>query len=366
MPPLVSPDGLPATPAATPAATQVATALDRELAAAAADLTLAGPEAAPLLAGARRAVQGGKRLRARLCLAAHQACGGDDATASAGVAAALELFQAAALVHDDLMDHSDTRRGQPAAHRWFEQAAPAGDHRAEQFGAGAAVLLGDLLLTMSSTALERSCRELAPERRWKLADLFAAMSHEVAYGQYLDLLASHSAWRPEVDLDRAWRVIHAKTARYSVELPLAMGAVLAGADESALAWFATIGRDAGAAFQLRDDLLGVFGDPAITGKPAGDDLLEGKRTVLVALAHQRTDATTRSRLERDLGRRDLTEQELTDLRTALVDSGAVAEVERLITDTTARLDEALTNAPPAVVHPDVLAPLLRALVDREA
>ncbi|HCX84905.1 MAG TPA: polyprenyl synthetase, partial [Micrococcales bacterium] len=264
-------------PADTPALVQHA--LEAALTEADRLAAAAGSETAVLMQAASRAVSGGKRLRARLCLAAAGACGAPVDTALAPAvraAAALELFQAAALVHDDLMDASDTRRGEPAAHRWLAVAVesrPGAD--ATRFGDSAAVLLGDLLLTMSATALHDAVADTEREVRRAAAAVYAEMSTEVALGQFLDLVAAHVPWHGEADLDRAWRVVRAKSARYSVELPLALGARLAGADDATTAWFTAIGSHVGTAFQLRDDLLGVFGDPEVTGKPAGDDLREG-------------------------------------------------------------------------------------------
>lgn len=207
-----------------------------------AHLPRAGSEAAPLIEGARRATRGGKRLRARLCLAATDACGGRP---DLKLPLALELFQAAALVHDDLMDAADTRRGEPSAHRWFEaQGLPARSSgtptprspglasastlaQPTRLGEGGAILLGDLLLAWSATTFAAATATLPLERRLALTQLFGAMSAEVALGQYLDLLATLAPWGDQDALDRAWRVIKSKTARYSVEFPLVIGARLA-------------------------------------------------------------------------------------------------------------------------------------------
>lgn len=210
---------------------RVDAALDREVAALEPWLTEVGDELLPFLAQAERAVGGGKRLRALLCLAAYEVAGGDSPVPEHVVdaAAALELFQGAALVHDDLMDASDTRRGEPSAHRALASASPRDSGR-DAFGAGAAILLGDLLLTRSSTVLFDAVRRTPEGPGGAVSALYSDMATEVAVGQYLDLLASHAHWDDDVDLDRAFRVIRAKSARYSVEIPLALGATLAGAD----------------------------------------------------------------------------------------------------------------------------------------
>ncbi|PFG19522.1 polyprenyl synthetase family protein [Serinibacter salmoneus] len=323
-----------------------------------------GGELDPFLRQAGVAVRGGKRLRALLCLAAHEVASGPDLPDHViQAAAALELFQAAALVHDDLMDGSDTRRGEPSAHRALELASPGGRDRAG-FGAGGAILLGDLLLARSSTVLFEATRHAAGQAAHAAARLYSDMATEVAVGQYLDLLASHAPWDDDVDLERAFRVIRAKSARYSVEIPLALGATLAGARETTIAWLRDIGHEIGTAFQLRDDLLGVFGEPERTGKPAGDDLREGKRTVLVALAHAEGDATLRERLERDLGRGDLTAGEIQDLTRAIDACGARRRVEHIIAEHRQRAADLLSRPPAGVTATARLERLLRAAVDR--
>ncbi|PWD49842.1 polyprenyl synthetase [Serinibacter arcticus] len=342
------------------------------------EVAAAGPEGRLVVDAAERAARGGKRLRALLCLAAARACGAEEpgpGSASIGAAAALELFQAAALVHDDLMDASDTRRGAPSTHRFLEItgypdspgaiAASGSDDRA-RFGESGALLVGDLLLTMSATTLHAAVLPLDRETARGALATYSAMASEVAVGQYLDLLASHAPWEADsdADLDRAERVIHAKSARYSVDLPLRLGGVLAGADADQLAWLSALGSDVGTAFQLRDDVLGVVGDPAVTGKPAGDDLREGKRTVLVALAYREADEADRELLRRGLGDADLTEDAVEELRAVLARTGALAAVEARI-DALAARTAALVDSPPAGIG-DVgdLRALLEAAVRR--
>lgn len=331
-----------------------------------------GPEVGVLIEATRRALSGGKRLRALLCVA-----GWETVTAATTneftvvkAAAALELFQAAALVHDDLMDASDTRRGDLSAHRWFETQHPAGaapdDARVVEFGASSAVLLGDLLLTLSSTTLHSAIEQLPHQVSAAGNLLYSQMSAEVAWGQYLDLYAAHAPWDDEQVLDRAFRVIQSKTARYSVELPLVLGAQLAQATPPVLAWLASIGQRVGTAFQLRDDLLGVFGDPAVTGKPAGDDLREGKRTVLVAFAAQDSAPAERSYLVENLGRRDLTGEQIARMSTILRDSGALARVERLIADEADQAFALLESPPVGVADTSRLRRLMTAAVQRSA
>ena len=261
-------------------------------------LGAAGSDAGRLADAVEAMLSGGKRLRAAFCWWSWRAHGGQPGTPEASavlrVGAALELFQAAALFHDDVMDDSDTRRGKPAAHRAFAamhgELGLQGD--AERFGASAAILLGDLALVASEEVFAAALAEAPLTRVRRARAVFDLMRTEVTVGQYLDVLAQAQPWGvdPALDEERAREVIRAKSARYSVEHPLALGAALADADDSDLASVRALGLPLGEAFQLRDDVLGVFGDPSATGKPAGDDLREGKRTVLVARALARATA----------------------------------------------------------------------------
>ena len=254
------------------------------------------------------------------------------------VGAALELFQAAALFHDDVMDDSDTRRGFPAAHRAF--AALHAEHGltgdAERFGMSAAILLGDLTLVASEQEFAGALATQPEQRAARARAVFDLMRTEVTVGQYLDVLAQSLPWGedPVADEARSRQVIRAKAARYSVEHPITLGAALADADEDALEACRELGLPLGEAFQLRDDLLGVFGDPEATGKPAGDDLREGKRTVLTARAVARAracgDEATVDLLRTRLGDRMLTASDITELADAIKATGAPDDIEQLI------------------------------------
>ena len=307
-----------------------------------------GPDAAVLLEAARVAASGGKRFRAMFCYWGFRAVRPvrDDAEDDRllRVCAALELLHASALVHDDLMDASDTRRGRPSTHRAF-----AGEHRSakwrgnpEQYGAAAAVLLGDLLLAWSDELIRTSgfaLEELAAALR-----CFDTMRSEVILGQFLDVSVQA---RGDTDVEKSMQVLRYKSAKYSVERPLHVGAALAGGSEATLAGLTAYGLPLGEAFQLRDDLLGVFGDPAVTGKPAGDDLAEGKRTVLVALALATLGAEEAQALDDALGR-PLSERDIVDLQRVIERSGAHADVERRIEDLTTRCLRALSAEDSAV------------------
>jgi geranylgeranyl diphosphate synthase, type I len=297
------------------------------------------PETVTLVDEATVAVSGGKRLRAQFCLAGWQATGGDPEDVRAvRAAAAFELLQASALVHDDLMDASDTRRGRAAAHRAFEQrhesAGWSGDRA--RYGAGAAVLLGDLLLAWAHELLRDSGFD--PDTVHRATPLFDLCITEVTAGQYLDLVSQVSG---STDEELALRVVRFKAASYTVVRPLHVGAALGGADPTLLAALAAYGEPVGVAFQLRDDVLGVFGDPEQTGKPAGDDLREGKRTLLLARTAARTDADGRAMLDRCVGNSGLDGVDLRRLRDLIVSSGALASVEQTIADLDAQARAAL-------------------------
>jgi geranylgeranyl diphosphate synthase, type I len=287
-----------------------------------------GEDAARLVAEARTSVRGGKRFRAAFCYWGYRAIRPDvpDEDALARACAALELLHASALVHDDYMDASDTRRGRPAAHRAFESEHRAAGWRGrpEQYGAAAAILLGDLLLSWSEELLRRC--GLPAETVGAALEVFDRCRTEVIAGQFLDVSVQA---RAHADVDTAMTVLRYKSAKYSIERPLHVGAALAGATAAQLEELTRFGLPLGEAFQLRDDLLGVYGDPGTTGKPAGDDLVEGKRTVLVALALDGTDREAARRLDAALGT-PLDEAAVADLRDVIDRSGAHAQVEEVI------------------------------------
>lgn len=311
-----------------------------------------GVDARGFISAAADAVSGGKGLRARFCHAGWTAVARngepDPAEPDAlwDACAALEVFQAAALVHDDLIDNSDTRRGRPAAHRAFESAHEAAGWAgpADAFGRSAAVLLGDLLVAWSDDLLEHGLAD-HPHAAAVRAE-YARMRRDVTLGQYLDI-AEESAWSVNPDdshAERALRVATLKAARYSVEQPLLLGAVLAGADETQRAALRGFGHPIGLAFQLRDDVLGVFGDAAVTGKPSGDDLREGKRTLLIAWTREALAAPGRRSVDERLGDPHLTPDQIESLQAAIIDSGALARVEELIARYTREAEESLASA----------------------
>ena len=297
-----------------------------------------------LVESIRTLVTGGKRMRALLCYWGWRGAGGAaDAAQIVMAGAALELFQAAALIHDDIIDRSDTRRGGPSVHRQFgtlhEGRGWALDE--ERFGHAAAILTGDLCLSFSEEMF--SCIGAGGTAR----AVFNLMRTEVMAGQYLDILEEVSGpSKPhETAVARASAIIRYKSAKYSSEHPLVLGGALAGADAALLAGYSAFALPLGEAFQLRDDVLGVFGDPAQTGKPAGDDLREGKRTVLVGFTIDAATPQDREFVDSHLGRQDLSDAEITRMCSIMVDSQALARTEELITQLSDTAFAALAELP---------------------
>jgi geranylgeranyl diphosphate synthase type I len=278
-------------------------------------------------------LRGGKRIRPAFAWLGWIGAGGDQrARAAAAVlsaSAGLELLHASALIHDDIIDASATRRGHPAAHVTFAERHRlrgfSGDP--DTFGTGTAILVGDLAQVWADVMVRTA--GLPMDAQARVEPVWSAMRCEVLYGQLLDTV---SQARSDESIDAALRVNRYKTASYTVERPLQFGAAIAGAGAELVAAYGAFGADIGIAFQLRDDLLGVFGDPAVTGKPSGDDLREGKRTVLLAMALERADdrdPVAAKFLRAKIGT-DLTDDELADIRAMFVDIGAVDHIERQI------------------------------------
>jgi geranylgeranyl diphosphate synthase type I len=312
---------------------RVQRAVDAHIAAQTTVLSEIGDELTPLIGAVGSLLTGGKRLRAGFLYWGYRAAGGADSDALVRLAASMEFFQAAALLHDDVMDRSDTRRGMPSAHRAIEslhsERGWLGD--GGRFGEGAAILAGDLCLTWCDE-MYATCG-LPDAQLGRGRSLFDRMRTQLMGGQFLDLLESVRGWEGldlEARVRSARKVIRYKSAKYTIEHPLLIGALVGGVDAAARSPLSEYGLALGEAFQLRDDLLGVFGDPEATGKPAGDDLREGKRTVLIAYGLDGATSAERTQVESMLGREDLDDVGVETLRDILVRSGAVDRVEALI------------------------------------
>ncbi|WGM22261.1 polyprenyl synthetase family protein [Paenarthrobacter sp. OM7] len=327
------------------------------------------PDVEPLIGSISHLVTGGKRLRALMCYWGWRGAGGqsgDPDIVTAGCA--LELFQAAALIHDDIIDRSDTRRGGPSVHKRFSQLHGINGWALDsaRFGDAAAILTGDLCLSFSEESFtEIGVRAAAgtPARR-----IFNVMRAEVMAGQYLDILEEVAG--PVRDragsVDRAQSIIRYKSAKYSTEHPLALGGALAGAPAGLLKNYSEFSLPLGEAFQMRDDVLGVFGDPETTGKPAGDDLLEGKRTVLVGFALNQATADDAEYLDRMLGNPGLGEDDVARIRRIMVQCGALDATESRIAELSNQAFEALERLPLDDAPLTALRQLAEAAVSRAA
>jgi geranylgeranyl diphosphate synthase type I len=273
-------------------------------------------------------VSGGKCLRSTfMCLG--WLCGAAPSAAALQAAASFELLHAFALLQDDVMDASASRRGRPAAHirftRWHRERRLSGS--ASRFGESAAILLSDLCLIWSEQMLRDSGVE--PARLQLAWPRYDAMRTELAVGQFGDIATDV---RDLPSMGAVLEVARRKSGNYTVRRPLEIGAAMAGCDEHTLSGLGRYGAAIGEAFQLRDDLLGVFGSPAVTGKPSGGDLIERKATSVVVAANQMAEATTRRELTELMNSEHLDENALDRWRLLIIETGAAQLVEDMITD----------------------------------
>ena len=315
------------------------------------------PDLAEPIAALRALAAGGKRLRPAFCHWGFVGAGGaadDPRVVDAG--AALELLHGFAIVHDDVMDGSAWRRSRPCVHVEFTGRHTARNWRgdARRFGDGAAILVGDLAFVYADRLL-RGAPAAALE-------VFDELRLEVNIGQYLDLVGA-AARRASVDRARVIAVY--KSGKYTVERPLHLGAALAGRLDELAKPYSAFGVPLGEAFQLRDDLLGAFGDAARLGKAVGEDLREGKPTALYALARAGAVGDDAGFLDRWYGHRDLTDAQAAEIRRIMVDTGARAEVDAMVTELTAEAMAALAEAPIPGPAREELAALARFVADRD-
>jgi geranylgeranyl diphosphate synthase type I len=287
---------------------------------------------------ARLVLAGGKRLRPAFCFWGFIGAGGDptdELVIDAG--AALELLHAFALFHDDVMDGSLTRRGEPTTNAKFEANHGANKLAGEsrRFGDGVAILVGDLAYVYSDQLM----RNASPQA-WTI---WNELRIELNFGQYLDMLGSAMNERRR---EKAERICRYKSGKYTIERPLHLGALLATPTrgDELTSVLSTYGLPLGDAFQMRDDVLGAFGDTAITGKPVGDDLREGKPTPLMAIATARANAAQLKELQL-VGNQDLTPEQIARVQEVIRETGALDELELVITRLTDEAIAAVQNVP---------------------
>jgi geranylgeranyl diphosphate synthase type I len=301
------------------------------------------PETLELIDGVGQlAVHGGKRLRPALVYHACRACGGPadpPDTEILPLALATELLHTYLLIHDDIMDHAEVRRGLPAAHVRFRNAHRASGYHGDalDFGRSVAILLGDLAHTW---AVELASG--ASSKRPEVGRCFSAMSEEVIGGQYLELLVAQRRSAPETELTRVLRL---KSGRYTAERPVQLGALLAGAPALVVEELSRYGSAVGEAFQLQDDLLGMFGDAATTGKPVGDDLREGKFTFLIHHALAAATPEQREAIEDALGDPGVSAGDVARVQRILEETGARARVAGMIEERLLAARRALEGLP---------------------
>lgn len=308
-------------------------------------------------------VSKGKRLRPKFCLTGWWASGqtrNDERVTSA--CAALELLHTFALVHDDIMDASDCRRGMPSLHRRMASMHRAASWRGNsaQYGNSVAILAGDLLLGWSHELLD-TC-SLPPAALAAARKALFAGYHELVIGQYLDIVGQAS------DLSAASisEVNRLKTAKYTVELPLRIGAILGGGNESLLTALSSYALPLGQAFQLRDDVLGLFGNPHILGKPIGEDLRRGNSTFIVACALQRATRAQRAIINAAFGNPHIDEKALHSVLDIVIETGALATVEACIAEFAAQARTAAHEVPANIDLQNLLLTMTTALTERDA
>ena len=281
----------------------------------------------------------GKRLRPLFAYSGYMSAGADLTPSVVKAIASLELLQACALIHDDLMDGSDTRRGKPSIHRHFESMHVQEELEgfAPAYGLAAAVLLGDLALVWSNQMLNES--GLSTRAFSHTLPIHDEMRVELMAGQFLDIFEQT---QKSTDLKRSIKVAQYKSGKYTIERPLLIGATLSERQSPELLRdLSGYGLPLGEAFQYRDDLLGVFGDSSLTGKPAGDDLREGKRTVLIALTDLASTEAMREESKKYFGSPNLDANGIAILQEIIVSSGAKEKLESMIERLT---DQALRSA----------------------
>jgi geranylgeranyl diphosphate synthase type I len=311
------------------------------------------PSTTALFAELERVIaSGGKRLRPLFCCLGHLAAGANIDERIIRAAAALELLHTFAIVHDDVMDRSPSRRGSPAS--WVHLAE---EHRRsglvgdpQGYGLSAAILAGDMAVLLADRQLLEA--GFTTDRLIPALHRYDRMRVDVVAGQFLDVLAAH---RGSADEAEARRIAVLKSGGYTVEAPVQIGAILGGAGDQLLGVLSSYGVALGEAFQLRDDVLGVFGDPEVTGKDRDSDLREGKRTVLLAKAAAAAGPEARRFLQERVGRPDLSPEEVERARDLIEATGALDGVLDLIGELVARARSAL----PSGLIPEPAAELLR-------
>ena len=300
-----------------------------------------GPELDPVgIALEKFLLDSGKRLRPLFAYVGLIGASAQPNKELVSAIASLELIHVCALIHDDVMDASDTRRGAPSIHKSFEKMH-VDNHlvgSSAQFGVASAILIGDLALIWSAQMMHNS--GISSQDLIRALPIYDEMRVELMAGQYLDVYEQSLGTQ---SVERSLKVARYKSGKYTIERPLHFGAALAGASAELMQAYSNYGLPLGEAFQLRDDLLGVFGDPSETGKPAGDDLREGKRTALLAIAQERANTSQSVQLKKHIGDPNLTPSMISDLQQIITDTGATSHIETMIEELTSTSLTALNH-----------------------
>ena len=316
-----------------------------------------GPELDPVAIGIEKfLLDSGKRLRPLFAYVGYLATGNTVNPEIVKALSSLELIHVCALIHDDVMDGSDTRRGAPSIHKSFEamHIKENLNGSSSKFGVASAILMGDLALVWSAQMLHNS--GIKDYELINVLPFYDEMRVELMAGQYLDVFEQSLATQ---SIDRSMKVARYKSGKYTIERPLHFGCSLGGASKDLLENFTNYGIPLGEAFQLRDDLLGVFGNPDETGKPSGDDLREGKRTALMAITMDRASDSQLKYLSRYFGDPNLSLEQISQIQEIIVDTGAQSHIELMIEQLAQRSLSALTFEGISSVGKDLLAQLVQ-------
>lgn len=300
------------------------------------------PEAAVLVEEIKRfAASGGKRVRPAFLYSGYVASGGMSHDAAIFASISVELLHTFALIHDDIIDNSDLRREKPTTHKIFERLHENRGLKGSksQYGLSSAILTGDLAFSLAEEIL--TIAPFPQERLRRARNYFDLLKTQVIYGEYLDVL---SGYKDEVSEDEILQILDLKTARYTIERPLHIGAILAGAEPKILEILSAYALPLGQAFQIQDDVVGVFGDEKQIGKPTDSDIKEGKKTLLIIKAFEKANADQTEVLKRVLGNKKATKQEIEELKQVLLDTGAydysVGLAKKLITQSKSIIEDA--------------------------
>ncbi len=264
-------------------------------------------------------LRGGKRLRPALIYYTYKAFDGKEDEKVSDLSIFIELIQSFLLIHDDIMDHADLRRGGSTVHKIYEKYAKLNNYvEPEHFGVTMAILAGDLANQLAFELVADSELE-NKDNLLQLLKLFTSQLTGVVFGQVHDILLTYDGEYKQEDI---FKVHHYKTAKYTYEIPVISGAILAGASKEEISLLTQFSTNAGIAFQIFDDILGVFGDDENTGKPTLSDIKEGKKTLLTLKAHEKGTKAQKEILNKYLGKKDLTQDEANEVKQVMKDTGA--------------------------------------------